>query len=212
MKKISLKTLLPVIALLAFSAQEVLAQQEEKKVKKIEIVTKTIDENGEEKMTKIVREGEDASDAEIEKLLADLDGEFKLVNVEIEKNDDGTSKIIITKTDEAGQVTKSKITGTDKQGSDHAKIIITTDEETSPEKEQSVKIIKKKSLEGGATEIIIEKEMDETGEMILIEEDGIQDGSVIILEEETTEETDSDGKTVKKTVKKKKIIKKKEGQ
>ena len=211
------KTLTLCLLCLAFFTQNAFAQQEEKPKKKIEIVTVTVDENGEEKVTKIVREGEDANEAEIEKLLKEHVGESKTIDVTVEVGDDGKENIFIHENGKDGKVSKHVIVkkGENVEAEGEGKgemIFITEDGEVTKLNDQDVKVIKKKAGEGDEMEISIEKEMDGDQKMIWIEKDEAQKGDVIIIEEETTEEKGEDGKTIKKTVKKKKTIKKNGGQ
>ncbi len=213
MKFKALKTITLLLLGIALFSQNAFAQQEKKSKKKIEVVTKTVDENGEEKVTRIIREGEEVNEEEIDKLMKEHLGESKTMDVTVEMDEGGKEKIIIKETGKDGKVIKRKIVtqGQDVEvegdGSDEM-IFITEDGEVTELKDKEVKIIRKKSGEN----IQIEVEDLVEDKMIWTEKDGAEKGDVIIIEEEITEELDKDGKTVKKTVKKRKTIKKGEGQ
>jgi hypothetical protein len=177
-----------------------------------------VDENGQEKVTKIVREGEEANEAELEKLMNEQLGEMKTIDVTVETGDDGKEKIIVKENGKDGKTEKHVIVRKgekiEMEGEVGGQMIfITEDGEVTKIKDKDVKIIKKKAGEGDEMEITIEKEIEADQKMIWIEkEEAGKGGTVIIEEEEITEELDKDGKTVKKTVKKRKTIKKGEGQ
>ncbi len=215
MKFIAFKTIALLLFSFALFTQNAFAQQDKKSKKKVEIVTKTIDENGEEKVTKIVREGEEVNEEEMEKLLKEHSGESKTMDVTVEMGEDGQEKIIIKETGKDGKVIKRKIVTQGQQvevegdGGDEI-IFLSEDGEVTEFKEKDIKIIRRKS--GENIQIEVEDKIEGEPGMMWKEDDGAGKGDVIIIEEEITEELDKDGKTVKKTVKKRKTIKKGEGQ
>ena len=109
----------------------------------------------------------------------------------IKKNGENFEKITIEKSDTQNGEGGNKM------------IFISEDGEVHEMDGDEIKIIKKKK-DGNDEEIEIKSGGDH--EMIWIEKEGSDNGDVIIIEEETTEEIDENGKTIKKTIKKKKKV------
>ena len=73
--------------------------------KQIKIVTKKIDENGEEVVTEITRKGGDMSEAEIEEMIKAVSGEDVDINVDIEELEEGARKRIRIEMDDKSEGT-----------------------------------------------------------------------------------------------------------
>ena len=110
----NIKTIFSCFLLLAFFNQNIFAQNEEEKKeavqkKKMTIVTKTIDEDGNETVKTIVKEGDEVSDEKIDQLIQEHVGKGHNIDVEVNLEDDKTEKIIIKEIEKDGEKKQIKI-------------------------------------------------------------------------------------------------------
>jgi len=200
------KTLLLSFLMLAFFTQNGMSQNEDVKKRKMTIVTKTVDKDGKETVTTIVKEGSDVTDEDIDKLIQQHIAEGSEINVEVEVESDddhaakhGKKHKKKIKIKEGKQVIE--IDGDD----DDSMIFISDDGEITKVKkdkdgkEKTIKIIRKK---GGGEDVEIHMEGEDGHKNVWIDKDDPK-GEYIIVEEVEVQ-TDKNGKTTK-TVKKKRI-------
>lgn len=161
--------------MLAFFTQNMNAQKEEKKeVRKMTIITKTIDEDGNETVTKTVKEGDEVSDEEIDKIIQEHTGGE--IDVEVDMEKEGTEKIIIKEKGEKGEQKQYRIiketqeieVESDEKGEME---VIVIDGDDDAEGEHKIKIIKK-GENGEEEEYIIKGNKDSHKKMMFISEDG----------------------------------------
>ncbi|MEZ4934968.1 MAG: hypothetical protein R2788_22915 [Saprospiraceae bacterium] len=155
-----------------------------------QIIIKEKNNQGEIKQYKIIKnsqtiELEGEGDDDVIWVEGDDEKEKKKEVIIINKKGDNSEDILINKNDE-NKADNNKV------------IFITEDGETHELKGENVKIIKKEKGDKNSGD----------SEIIWTENEETTNGDVIILEEETTEEMDENGKVIKKTIKKKKIVKK----
>ncbi|MEO1260072.1 MAG: hypothetical protein AAFZ15_14860 [Bacteroidota bacterium] len=201
------KILFSCFLLLAFFSQQMNAQEAEKKEKrKMTVVTKTKDKDGKTTTTTIVKEGDEISDEEIDKIIEKALGEGHEIDIEIEMEDikGGEEKIIIKQSAEKGTQKKYKIIKKS-QGieveSDGDHEVINLDNVDADENVKEIKVIKKKD---GKTEVFVEMK-DEEGDgenpekMIFIGEDGevqeLSEQNVKIIKKKS-----ADGKNIEITI------------
>ncbi|MDF1868518.1 MAG: hypothetical protein P1U70_27085, partial [Saprospiraceae bacterium] len=173
MKTILLRTTILIFTLLATCPTFINAQEESKTEKKVVVITKTIDENGNVTVKKKVTEGGDINDVEIKKMMEEVEKEmevqveikskklkehktkeskskkkYKTYTIEIDDDDDDEGeeehKVMIFKSDDGAE-----------------KVIITKDSEQIDLKGDNVKIIKMKGDEGEDIEIKIKELMED---------------------------------------------------
>ena len=200
----------------AFFAQSINAQEAENKEKrKMTVITKSVAKDGKTTTTTVVKEGDEMSDEEMDKIIEEALEKGNEIDVKVETVDgiEGKGKIIIKEKGENGvqkKYTIIKKTQEIEVESDGEHEIIHLDKDHGNEKIKEIKVIKKKSADGKNIEITIGSKDGKEDKMIWLEKEDGEDGDIIIIEEETMEEKGEDGKTIKKTVKKKKKIVKKE--
>jgi hypothetical protein len=181
MKTQLLRTTILIFTLLATCPTFINAQEESKTEKKVVVITKTIDENGNVTVKKKVIEGGDINEVEIKKMMEEVEKEmevqveiksknlkehktkeskskkkYKTYTIEIDEDDDDEGeeehKVMIFKSDDGAE-----------------KVIITKDGEQIDLKGDNVKIIKMKGDEGEDIEIKI-KELMEDEDNVFIHE------------------------------------------
>ncbi len=173
------KTFSICLLLLAFFTQNIHAQNEDTKKRKMTITTKTVDENGKETITTIVREGDEFNDEDIDKLIQKHLGEGAEINVNVEVEGDGEH---ITITETKGDKSEKHITiikdgkTIEIDGDDDGEMIFISEDGqiTEIKNGKEIKVIKKKGKNG---EEIFIKEIHGSGdddgeEIIIITKDG----------------------------------------
>jgi hypothetical protein len=119
--------------------------------KKIVVITKSVDENGEEKVTKTVREGDEISDEELDKMVQDVLDEGREIKVDVDVDKEGHKKIrIIEQGIELNEEVEIEdreedevIIEIEKEEGAKSGDVIIIEEETTEEMDENGKVIKK---------------------------------------------------------------------
>lgn len=196
-KKSVTKTLSLVLLLLLSMNVDTIAQKEVEKSKKVTIVTKKIDKNGKKTVEKIVKEGSEIDEKEINLMIEKVKKGDKEVEISINKEATENKKItIITKKiDKNGKEIVEKIV---KEGNDisEAEIDQLIEKAKKGSKEMEVRINKE-----------IEIEEDENSKNIWIQKDGktivldeLEGENIMILHTEEEHQSDKDEGEMEVTV------------
>ena len=196
-KKSVTKTLSLVLLLLLSMNVDTIAQKEVEKSKKVTIVTKKIDKNGKKTVEKIVKEGSEIDEKEINLMIEKVKKGDKEVEISINKEATENKKItIITKKiDKNGKEIVEKIV---KEGNDisEAEIEQLIEKAKKGSKEMEVRINKE-----------IEIEEDENSKNIWIQKDGktivldeLEGENIMILHTEEEHQSDKDEGEMEVTV------------